>query len=71
MIRRFKTKTCALLAAVAVTLLAGGMFITSGAQAQNKEPIKIGFGQSLTGFLSPNGKQALLGAAWALVTPHA
>ena len=38
------------------------MFIVSGAQAQNKEPIKIGFGQSLTGFLSPNGKQALLGA---------
>ena len=56
MIRRFNTKTCALLAGVAVTLLAGGMFITSGAQAQNKDSIRIGFGQSLTGFLSPNGK---------------
>src|SRR4029079_4529525 len=62
MIPRFNTKTCGLLAGVAVTLLAGGMLITSSAQAQNKEPIKIGFGQSLTGFLSPNGKQALLGA---------
>jgi hypothetical protein len=62
MIPRFNTKTCGFLAGVAVTLLAGGMLITSSAQAQNKEPIKIGFGQSLTGFLSPNGKQALLGA---------
>ena len=34
---------------------------SSGAQAQDKGPIKIGFSQSLTGFLSPNGKQALLG----------
>jgi branched-chain amino acid transport system substrate-binding protein len=32
------------------------------ANAQDKKPIKIGFAQSLTGFLSPNGKQALLGA---------
>jgi branched-chain amino acid transport system substrate-binding protein len=62
MIQRFKSRTFAWLAGVAVTLVAGGMFIVSGAQAQNKEPIKIGFGQSLTGFLSPNGKQALLGA---------
>ena len=61
MIQRFKSRTFAWLAGVAVTLVAGGMFIVSGAQAQNKEPIKIGFGQSLTGFLSPNGKQALLG----------
>ena len=29
--------------------------------AQNKEPIKIGFGMSLTGPLAANGKQALLG----------
>jgi branched-chain amino acid transport system substrate-binding protein len=60
MLRRLNSKTCALLAGVAVTLVAG-MFITSGAQAQSKEPIKIGFGMALTGPLAPNGKQALLG----------
>ena len=31
------------------------------AAAQNKEPIKIGFGMALTGPLAANGKQALLG----------
>ena len=62
MLRLLNIKSFAWLAGVAATLVAGGMFIVSGAQAQNKEPIKIGFGQSLTGFLSPNGKQALLGA---------
>ena len=31
------------------------------AKAQSKEPIKIGFSMALTGPLSPNGKQALLG----------
>ena len=31
------------------------------ATAQNKEPIKIGFGMALTGPLAANGKQALLG----------
>ncbi|HTM72517.1 MAG TPA: ABC transporter substrate-binding protein, partial [Pseudolabrys sp.] len=62
MLRRLNTKSFAWLAGVTATLVAGGMFIASGAQAQNKDPIKIGFGQSLTGFLSPNGKQALLGA---------
>ncbi len=31
------------------------------ASAQSNEPIKIGFGMSLTGPLAPNGKQALLG----------
>ena len=35
--------------------------MVSGAQAQDKKPIVIGFSQSLTGALSPNGKQALLG----------
>jgi branched-chain amino acid transport system substrate-binding protein len=45
----------------AVALTAGALFVVS-ASAQDKPPIKIGFGQSLTGFLSPNGKQALLGA---------
>src|ERR1041385_3339251 len=33
----------------------------SPAAAQSGEPIKIGFSMSLTGPLSPNGKQALLG----------
>src|SRR5215510_2500925 len=61
MLRRFNTKMGALLAGVAVTLVAGAMFVISGAQAQNKEPIKIGFSMSLTGPLSANGKQALLG----------
>jgi branched-chain amino acid transport system substrate-binding protein len=62
MIQRLKTRTFAWLAGVAVTLAAGGMFVISGAQAQNKEPIKIGFSMALTGPLAPNGKQALVGA---------
>src|SRR5512139_1702045 len=61
MLRYLGTRTFAWLAGVAATLVAGGMFIISGAQAQNKEPIKIGFGMALTGPLAPNGKQALLG----------
>src|SRR5574338_1706087 len=60
--QRFKTWTFAWLAGVAVTVVAGGMFVISGAQAQNKEPIKIGFSMALTGPLAPNGKQALVGA---------
>ncbi|HET7192765.1 MAG TPA: amino acid ABC transporter substrate-binding protein [Pseudolabrys sp.] len=62
MLRYLKTKAFAWVAGVCVTLAAGGMFIVSGAQAQNKEPIKIGFSMALTGPLAPNGKQALLGA---------
>jgi branched-chain amino acid transport system substrate-binding protein len=62
MLRYLKTKAFAWGAGVAVTLAAGALFIVSGVQAQDKKPIRIGFGQSLTGFLSPNGKQALLGA---------
>ncbi|MGE3990746.1 amino acid ABC transporter substrate-binding protein [Pseudorhodoplanes sp.] len=42
--------------AAAVALLASPQ-----AQAQSGEPIKIGFAMALTGPLSPNGKQALLG----------
>lgn len=61
MIRSLKSRTCAWFAGVSLTLAAGAMFAVSGAQAQDKEPIKIGFAMSLTGFLSPNGKQALLG----------
>src|SRR6186997_1139764 len=62
MVRHLKSRTFAWLAGVAVTLVAGGMFVISGAQAQNKEPIKIGFSMALTGPLAPNGKEALLGA---------
>jgi branched-chain amino acid transport system substrate-binding protein len=39
--------------------VAGAMFVVTG-HAQNKEPIKIGFGMSLTGPLSANGKSSLL-----------
>jgi ABC-type branched-chain amino acid transport systems, periplasmic component len=43
----------------AIALVAGAMFVVTG-HAQNKEPIKIGFGMSLTGPLSANGKSSLL-----------
>src|SRR5438067_12881031 len=36
-------------------------WLPSFAAAQSGEPIKIGFGMSLTGPLAANGKQALLG----------
>jgi branched-chain amino acid transport system substrate-binding protein len=62
MLRNLKTKSFAWIAGVALTLAAGAMFVFNPANAQDKGPIKVGFGQSLTGFLSPNGKQALLGA---------
>ena len=45
-------------------LLAGttlALALPFGASAQAQEPIKIGFSMSLTGPLSANGKQALLG----------
>ena len=44
-----------LLAATALALL------PNATSAQSGEPIKIGFGMSLTGPLAANGKQALLG----------
>jgi branched-chain amino acid transport system substrate-binding protein len=66
MSRYFKSRTLAWAAGVSLTLAAGAMVATYPANAQGKPPIKIGFGQSLTGFLSPNGKQALLAAQiWA------
>ena len=58
MLHRFKLRTCALLAGAAFA--AGAMF-GPAAHAQDKQPIKIGFSMSLTGFLSAVGKQALLG----------
>ncbi len=57
-----KSRTLSRLAGAGLALVAGAMFAVTGAQAQDKNPIKIGFAQSLTGPLSPNGKQALLGA---------
>ncbi len=62
MLRYFKSRTFAWIAGASLTLVAGAMFVVSGAQAQNKEPIKIGFSMALTGPLAANGKQALLGA---------
>ncbi|MGE0063130.1 MAG: amino acid ABC transporter substrate-binding protein [Xanthobacteraceae bacterium] len=57
MLRFLKTGAVAGLA-----VAAGVAMVASAANAQDKKPIKVGFAQSLTGFLSPNGKQALLGA---------
>ena len=55
MLQKLKSRTFAWLAATALAVVA------TGATAQNKEPIKIGFGMAQTGPLGPNGKQALLG----------
>jgi branched-chain amino acid transport system substrate-binding protein len=60
MLRALKSRTVAWVAGVVLTLAAGAMFVVNSANAQSKPPIKIGFALSLTGFLSPNGKQALL-----------
>jgi branched-chain amino acid transport system substrate-binding protein len=61
MLRHLKSGTFAWIAGLGVTLAAGAAFIVNSANAQDKKPITIGFGMALTGFLSPNGKQALLG----------
>jgi len=61
MIRTLKSRTFAWLAGVSLTLAAGAVFVMTGAQAQDKEPIKIGFSMALNGPLGPNGQQALLG----------
>jgi len=58
MLSKFKSRTFAL---VAGTTLAVGALVMS-ANAQDKEPIKVGFSMALTGPLAANGKQALLGA---------
>jgi branched-chain amino acid transport system substrate-binding protein len=58
MLDRLQSRRGALIAGAAIT----AALLVGPAAAQNKPPIKIGFGQSLTGFLSPNGKQALIGA---------
>jgi branched-chain amino acid transport system substrate-binding protein len=59
MTQHLKSRTFAWIAGAAIALVAGAMFVVSG-HAQNKEPIKIGFGMSLTGPLSANGKSSLL-----------
>ncbi len=61
MLRNLKLRTLAWIAGLALTLTAGAMFVINSANAQDKKPITIGFGMSLTGFLAANGKQALLG----------
>jgi branched-chain amino acid transport system substrate-binding protein len=62
MLQRIKSTAFAWTVGLAVTLAAGAAFVAQTANAQDKKPIKIGFSQSLTGFLSPSGKQALIGA---------
>src|SRR5499426_883055 len=56
MLRRLKFGLLAAAGVMALALPSAGP-----AKAQSGEPIKIGFSMSLTGPLSPNGKQALLG----------
>jgi branched-chain amino acid transport system substrate-binding protein len=64
MLQSLKSRKLALFAGVSLTLATAAAFGASPANAQ--DTIKIGFSQSLTGFLSPNGKQALLGQEiWA------
>ena len=62
MLRSLKNRKIAWIAGVSLSLAAGALFVAQSANAQAKKPIKIGFAMSLTGFLSPNGKQALLGS---------
>ena len=57
MLRHLKRKFLAVTAMAGFALAAGPAL----AQAPKGEPIKIGFSMALTGPLSPNGKQALLG----------
>src|SRR4051794_20786916 len=59
--RNFTSRTFSWMAGAAVALTAGAVFVMTGAQAQDKEPIKIGFSMALNGPLGPNGQQALLG----------
>jgi branched-chain amino acid transport system substrate-binding protein len=59
MMPKLKSRMHAWIAGAVVMLVAGATFATT-ASAQNKEPIKIGFGMALTGPLGPNGKSALL-----------
>ena len=58
MLRSWKLKFLACAALAGLAAMPAGQ---ANAQAASGEPIKIGFSMSLTGPLSPNGKQALLG----------
>ena len=60
MLRYLKSKSFAWAVGLGLMLAGGAMFVTHSASAADKKPIKIGFAMSLTGFLGPNGKQALL-----------
>ena len=57
MLHKLKSRVLAWVAGASI-LLAGAMVTT--ANAQNKEPIKIGFGMALTGPLAANGKMSLV-----------
>jgi len=59
MLHSLKFRTLSWLAGTTVALAACAMFVGDAA-AQTKEPIKIGFGMSMTGPLGPNGKSSLL-----------
>jgi branched-chain amino acid transport system substrate-binding protein len=59
MLRYLKSRTFAGVAGLALALAACAGFAVS-ASAQDKQPIKIGFGMAQTGPLGPNGKSALL-----------
>jgi branched-chain amino acid transport system substrate-binding protein len=59
MAHSLKIWTLAWITGAVVALVACGMFVVSG-QAQTPEPIKIGFGMSLTGPLAANGKMSLM-----------
>src|SRR6202049_1412295 len=58
MMQPLKSRTCAWMTCVARVASAA---FGGPANAQDKEPIKIGFSMAQTGPLGPNGKQALLG----------
>jgi branched-chain amino acid transport system substrate-binding protein len=60
MLRYLKFGRFAWIVGLAITLVAGAMFVMNSANAQGKKPIKIGFGMSMTGPLGANGKSALL-----------
>ncbi len=66
MFRKLRSSTLAWAAGLGLTAASCVLFAGQPAVAQDKQPIKIGFAMSLTGFLSANGKQALLASQiWA------
>jgi branched-chain amino acid transport system substrate-binding protein len=60
MLRHLKFGRFAWIAGLAITLVAGAMFIVNSANAQDKKPLKIGFSMALTGPLAGAGKAALI-----------